>query len=103
MARKKTPLPRAAARRELGGRLAALRRERHGERGGAAMARDLGLPNRTWYNYEHGAAFPAEALLRLILLTGARPRWLLDGTGPVYSRRRTPLKAPAIARPPLAR
>ena len=60
MARLKIPSEAVRARFALAGRIAALRSEMFGERGGAEMARRLGLPLRTWYNYEEGTAIPAE-------------------------------------------
>ncbi len=50
-------------------RLRELRLELVGERGGPELARRLGLPVRTWYNYEAGVTVPAEVILRLIELT----------------------------------
>ena len=84
MARAKTPTEAVRVRSALAGRIVALRAELFGERGGAAMARQLGLPLRTWYNYEAGTAIPAEVVLRIIELTAAEPGWLLHGTGPKY-------------------
>jgi hypothetical protein len=83
-ARVKTPSETVRARFALAGRITALRSELFGERGGAEMARRLGLPLRTWYNYERGTAIPAEVVLRIIELTAAEPGWLLHGTGPKY-------------------
>ncbi len=51
------------------------------------MARRLGLPIRTWYNYESGVTVPAEVLLRFMELTSVEPLWLLHGRG---SKFRTP-------------
>ena len=33
------------------------------------MARRLGIPVRTWYNYEGGVTVPAEVILKIIELT----------------------------------
>jgi hypothetical protein len=55
-----------------------------GERGGPEMARRLGLPVRTWYNYEAGVTVPAEVVLRIVEMTSAEPTWLLHGCGPRY-------------------
>ena len=52
------------------------------------MARLLGLPLRTWYNYERGTAIPAQVVLTIIELTSVEPEWLLHGTGPKYRRMR---------------
>jgi hypothetical protein len=48
------------------------------------LARRLGLPARTWYNYETGVTVPAEVLLGFIEQTGVNPTWLLSGEGPRY-------------------
>jgi hypothetical protein len=50
------------------------------------LARRLGLPARTWYNYETGVTVPAEVLLGFIEQTGANPAWLLNGDGTKYHR-----------------
>jgi hypothetical protein len=84
MARAKTPSQAVRVRLALAGRIVALRSELFGERGGAEMARHLGLPLRTWYNYEAGTAIPAEVVLRIIELTAVEPEWLLYGRGPKY-------------------
>ena len=62
-------------------RLRDLRSELYGERGGPELARDLGLPVRTWYNYEAGVTVPAEVILRLIEITRVEATWLLHGLG----------------------
>jgi hypothetical protein len=84
MARAKTPSEAVRVRAALAGRIVALRSELFGQRGRAEMARHLGLPLRTWYNYEAGTAIPAEVVLRIVELTSAEPGWLLYGTGPKY-------------------
>lgn len=43
----------------LAGRLAGLRRELFGDDGGGELARRLGVPARTWSNYEGGVTVPA--------------------------------------------
>src|SRR5439155_14591286 len=60
--------------------------ELFGEHGGPELARRLGLPARTWYNYETGVTVPAEVLLSFIDQTGTNPVWLLSGEGPRYRR-----------------
>ena len=65
----------------LAERLANLRSELFGERGGPEMARRLGIPVRTWYNYEAGVTVPAEVILKIIELTSIEPSWLLHGKG----------------------
>ena len=66
----------------LAERLASLRSELFGERGGPEMARRLGIPVRTWYNYEAGVTVPAEVILKIIELTSIEPSWLLAREGP---------------------
>ena len=55
-----------------------------GEHGGPEIARRLGIPGRTWYNYEMGVTVPAEVILRFIDLTSVEPTWLLYGRGENY-------------------
>jgi hypothetical protein len=68
----------------LSRRLREIRQELFGEHGGPELARRLGLPARTWYNYETGVTVPAEVLLGFIEQTGASPNWLFSGEGPKY-------------------
>lgn len=84
MARRKTLPESLHAKMELAERLAALRLELFGERGGPEMARRLGIPVRTWYNYEGGVTVPAEVVLKIIELTSVDPGWLLRGKGPKF-------------------
>jgi hypothetical protein len=51
----------------------------YGEHGVSVLATELGLPVRTWLNYEAGIMLPATAILRFIEVTGVTPRWLLSG------------------------
>ncbi len=71
---------------ELAERLRDVRTEIFGERGGPELSRQLGLPVRTWYNYEVGVTVPAEVLLRFVELTNVEPIWLLHGRGPKLRR-----------------
>jgi hypothetical protein len=48
------------------------------------MARRLGIPVRTWYNYEGGVTVPAEVILKIIELTSVEAVWLLHGEGPKF-------------------
>jgi hypothetical protein len=84
MARRKTLPDSIQAKFALAERLRMLRSELYGERGGPELARRLGLPIRTWYNYESGVTVPAEVVLKLIELTSAEPMWLLHGQGPKF-------------------
>ncbi|WP_406697054.1 hypothetical protein V5E97_39315 [Singulisphaera sp. Ch08] len=52
---------------------------------GERLAASLGLPVRTWWNYEAGCTMPATVLLEFIELTGAHPHWLLTGEGEPFS------------------
>lgn len=72
---------------ELGERLRLVRDEIYGSDGVAELARSLGVPPRTWSNYEEiGELAPAQVLLRFIELTGVDPLWLLRGEGHRYRR-----------------
>src|SRR6478609_2905338 len=84
MARRKTLPESLRAKLDLAERLAVLRLELFGERGGPEMARRLGIPVRTWYNYEGGVTVPAEVVLKIIELTSVEPLWLLHGRGSKY-------------------
>ncbi len=84
MARKKTPQPLVDVKAQVSNRLRDVRAEMFGEHGGPELARLLGLPARTWYNYETGVTVPAEVLLGFIEQTGANPLWLLTGCGPHF-------------------
>jgi hypothetical protein len=84
MARRKTLPESLRAKLALAERLSSLRLELFGERGGPEMARRLGIPVRTWYNYEGGVTVPAEVVLKIIELTSVEAVWLLHGKGPKF-------------------
>ncbi len=84
MARRKTLPESVRAKYTLAERLSGLRAELFGDRGGPELARRLGLPVRTWYNYEAGVTVPAEVVLKIIELTSVEPMWLLHGHGPKF-------------------
>jgi hypothetical protein len=84
MARRKTLPESVRAKLALAERLAALRSELYGDRGGPEMARRLGIPVRTWYNYEGGVTVPAEVILKIIELTSVEAGWLLHGDEPKF-------------------
>jgi len=65
-------------------RLREIRTELFGERGGPELARRLGIPVRTWYNYEAGVTVPAEIILHLLELTAVEASWLLHGSEPKH-------------------
>jgi hypothetical protein len=72
------------SKRDLAERLRQIRVELYGEHGGPELARLLGLPLRTWCNYENGVTIPGEVLLAWLDVTGIEPRWLLRGQGPMF-------------------
>jgi hypothetical protein len=84
MARRKTLPESVRAKLALAERLAQLRSELYGDRGGPEMARRLAIPVRTWYNYEGGVTVPAEVILKIIELTSVEAVWLLHGEGPKF-------------------
>ncbi len=87
MARRKTLPQMVRTKCSLAERLSKIRGELFGDRGGPEMARRLGLPVRTWYNYEAGVTVPAEVVLKIIEMTSVEPMWLLHGRGPKYRPR----------------
>ncbi len=89
MARRKTLPESVRAKLQLAERLTSVRSELFGERGGPEMARRLGIPVRTWYNYEGGVTVPAEVILKIIELTSVEAVWLLHGEGPKFRQGRT--------------
>jgi hypothetical protein len=84
MARRKNAPESIRVKHGLSERLRLLRTEFYGERGGPDLARSLGIPVRTWYNYENGVTVPAEIILRVVELTSVEPVWLLRGEGPKF-------------------
>jgi hypothetical protein len=84
MARKKNPPESVRIKSQLAERLRSIRTELYGDRGGPELARQLEIPNRTWYNYEIGVTVPAEILLRFLEVTAVEPHWLLTGEGAKY-------------------
>jgi hypothetical protein len=84
MARRKNAPESIRVKHGLSERLRSLRTEFYGERGGPDLARTLGIPVRTWYNYENGVTVPAEIILRIVELTQVEPVWLLRGEGPKF-------------------
>jgi hypothetical protein len=65
-------------------RLQIIRQELYGINGGPVLAGELGLPFRTWANYESGITIPGEVLLSFLKVTNAHPFWLLHASGPKY-------------------
>jgi hypothetical protein len=66
-------------------RLSQVRCEVFGEDGIPQLAQNLGIPPRTWVNFESGVIVPDMILLGFLCLTGVSPRWLLTGEGELYS------------------
>jgi hypothetical protein len=79
-----SPSDQARSKAAIAGRLRLIRSEIFGEHGGPELADQLGIPSRTWCNYESGVTIPGEVLLRFLAITDAGPLWLLDGEGPKY-------------------
>lgn len=75
---------RTSPKSALADRLVQVRRERYGEQGIPELSAAVGLPARTWSNYEAGVTIPGEFLLAFIEATGVEPRWLISGMGPAY-------------------
>jgi hypothetical protein len=76
---------------DLARRVREVREELYGAHGGPMLAEALGVPFRTWHNYEAGCTIPAQTILRFIMVTDANPHWLLLGEGERYrSRGRRP-------------
>jgi hypothetical protein len=68
----------------VGRRLSEIREEKYGPVGAPLLAITLGLPLRTWLNYEAGVTIPGEVLLRFMETSRVDPHWLLTGDGPKY-------------------
>jgi hypothetical protein len=65
-------------------RLQAVRQELYGDRGIPELAEAVGVPARTWANYEAGVVVPGTTLVRFLAITRTRPEWLLTGKGTRY-------------------
>ncbi len=76
---------------DLANRVREIRIAMYGNHGGSMLAEALGIPFRTWHNYESGCTIPAHTILQLIEVTGAHPHWLLTGEGERFQDRRTAL------------
>ena len=72
---------------DLARRVREVREDLYGDNGGPMLAQALGIPFRTWHNYEIGCTIPAHTILRFIEVTEADPHWLLSGKGEKYRRR----------------
>lgn len=69
---------------DLANRVREVREDFYGEHGAQFLADALGLPLKTWMNYERGVVIPAEVILELIETTAVSPCWLLTGRGTKY-------------------
>ncbi len=65
-------------------RICEVRHERFGPAGASELAASLGLPLRTWLNYEDGVTIPGDVLLRFLAIAGVDAHWLLTGEGRRY-------------------
>jgi hypothetical protein len=74
-------------RLELAARMREVRSDLYGEHGAPLLANALGIPARTWINYESGVTVPATIVLALIAATCVNPSWLLHGRGEKYDAR----------------
>jgi hypothetical protein len=70
---------------DLARRVGEIRREVFGEYGTPILAEAIGIPARTWANFESGVTLPAPVVLGLIEVTGVSPRWLYTGEGEKFS------------------
>jgi hypothetical protein len=98
--RRENPMNQTAA---LAHRLHEIRLEIYGEDGGPLLAETLGVPARTWANYESGVTIPGLVLLRFIEATDVEPHWLLTGEGrrdPAGSPEPPPLESQVGGLPP---
>ncbi len=76
------------ASRGLAQRVREIRVVWFGESGGPPLAEVLGLPEKSWANYESGVTIPGWVILRFIEMTAANPHWLRTGQGDKYDQRR---------------
>jgi hypothetical protein len=70
----------------LARRIREIRAEAFGEgrSGVEAVAAELSLPPKNWENYEAGVTMPATVLVHFLVVTGANPLWLMNGSGERY-------------------
>jgi hypothetical protein len=72
----------------LAARVGEVRRDLYGVHGGPLLAEAMGLPFRTWLNYESGCTIPGHIILQFLQLTGVDHHWLLTGQGAKYAEPR---------------
>ena len=66
---------------QIADRIRQVRVDRFGLDGVPEIAAALGVPARTWENYESGISIPGDIMLAFLDLTGVDPSWLLRGVG----------------------
>jgi hypothetical protein len=71
-------------KQDLAARVGEVRRDLYGTHGGPLLAEAMGLPFRTWMNYEAGCTIPGHVILQFIQITGVDHHWLLTGVGEKY-------------------
>ena len=92
---------RQVRRQELAATLRRVRGERFGEDGAPVVARRLGIPARTWRNYEDGVTIPGEILLAFMEVAGVDvPRLIGRGDGQAGANRSPHSRDTAAAIPP---
>ncbi len=74
-------------------RVRQIRREVYGEQGIPLLAEALGIPLRTWENFEAGVAIPGPLLLEFLVVTNVNALWLLRGEGEPYLGRSSEQKS----------
>ena len=72
--------PASGRQRALSERLRRARVAHFGDDGVADLSRRLGVPERTWRNFEAGVTMPADVVLRFMVLTGVTACDLLQDT-----------------------
>ena len=75
-----------ANRDTLAGRLREIRLEIFGN-DLIVIAEAIGIPSRTWANYESGVAISGDVLLAFLDATRVDPRWLRTGMGPKFRQK----------------
>ena len=59
----------------------------YGEHGAQFFADAIGIPLRTWLNYESGITVPGDIMLGVVVMTRVNPEWLLSGRGEKFDHR----------------
>ena len=74
-------MPQRFDSQQLAKRLKIIRFELFGEGGIPELAKQLGIPAKTWSHYETGVTIPGEVLVKFIVVTSTDPLWLMTGEG----------------------